>query len=640
MKKKLFLLIPLISFVVLVGFFIKDIIQIWPELFNGEELVAETLLEGMGWKGVIYLILIQACQMLLVFLPSEIIQVVSGATYGIWYGTLVCWGGLILGATMIYMLVNVFKIKVDTFKAQGENEELIKSLSIQKKSAFIVTLILFFLPAIPYGIICYFASGTKMKYPKYILCCVLGVLPSVLIDSLVGKAAISLINKYLWPIIIGFVLLMVFFLWLVKYITKRTTNKMLYGTPKPLMETVLSKKAMQNPKGFLTGVFYKVLPTIFRVKNKVVCDNKIKNFKSPYILLCAHLSKPDFVYASMALNKEEKPNIVANRYYFNKPMAYGIFDKAGVISKKLFTSDVACVKQIMKVQKNGNGVLMMPEGRLSIDGTNQTLPYGLGKLLKKLEVPVLGVIPHGAYFTGAKWMKRRHKGQVQIESKVILTAEELKQMEADEIERVCTEALSYDDFEWIKDKNIKFRSSNMLKGVEGILYHCPHCDSEFTLHGHKNKIICKNCHNEVLMNNKFEFINPPKENIKNIRDWYKYQIELEKQNILSPDFKMQCKVIAKSYEEYGKGLEKLGEGVCTLDKNGLSFECAENQEYNASINYLAMQSLLFGCGEDFETYINDRFYFFIPKDNKNVCVKWAICAEQMHRIKKQEENNA
>lgn len=640
MKKKLITIIPLTIFLIVLAIFIKDIIEIVPTIFKGETEITEVLLKEFGWRGVIYLIIIQACEMLLVFLPSEPIQVISGATYGIFYGTLVCWTGLILGATIIYLLVNVFKQDVKSFHGNSNSEEIIKALNQKNKSAFFITLILFFLPAVPYGVICYFASGTNMKYPKYILSCLIGVLPSVLLDSLFGRLAINSIGKYMWPLIIGFVFLMILFLWLVKAYTNKKVNKLLYGSSKPEIETKLNKRKINNPDSKLYRFLKRFLSRKYIKQNNVVCENHLDKISSPYILLSAHPSKQDFIYNHIAVGKNANLNIICNRYYFNFPILYKIFDKLGVISKKMFTSDTTCIKDIMKVSKDGGNLLMMPEGRLSINGTNLQIPFGLGKLLKKLKIPVYGVIPHGAYLSGAKWMKVKHTGMVEIETKTILLPDELETLTTDEIEQKCIDALKFDDFEWLKTKNITFKSKNLLKGIDGILYHCPHCHSEFNLVGDKNKIICTNCNSETIMNNRYEFENSPAENIKNIRDWYNYQVKIESERVKNADFEITCDVTAKTYNKFGKGLDTISDGKCKLNKNGLFFESNTDSTLNASVNFDTLKTLLFGCNEDFETYIDDKFYFFIPKGDKRICVKWAICSEEMHKYLEEENTQS
>lgn len=630
MKKRLWMLLPLACFIALLVVFIKDVIEIVPALNGGEDQLAEAL-SGLGIRGAITLVLIQASQMLLVFIPSEPIQVVAGATYGMWWGILVCWGGLLLGATIIYLLVNVLKMKTDNMVKTNASFGLISRISKRQRSAFMVTLILFFLPAIPYGIICYFASGTKIKFHWYILCCMIGVLPSVLLTTVLGSVIIGLISRFLWPVLIAFVVVMVAFLWLVSWYSKRKLNKMMYGEPKPLFDRVLSNRNVQKPDEGKFDMVYKLMKTYFGKKNNVkIYNDEIKELKPPYIVLSTHPSKPDFVYSCMSIAPIQ-PNIVANRYYFNNPILFKQFTKLGIIPKKLFTADTQCIKDMMKVIKNEGVVVMMPEGRLSIDGTNKEMPKGLGKLLKKLNVPVVLTKPHGAYLTGGKWMKTRRKGEIEVENKILFAPEQLAEMTAEEIDNKTYEEMAYDDFEWNKEKQIEYKGRNLLKGIEGILYICPNCNSQFSLKGHKNHIKCKHCGSVTHMNNKYEFTNPPIEGINNIRDWYNYQVEVEKQNIVRDDFVLSCEVKAKTYNKYGNGFDTIGKGLCIFNKDGLTYTTVKGKAHTAHVSCQDLSTLLFGCQEDFETYIDDKFYYFVPLKDKKVCVKWSICSELMHK---------
>ena len=116
MKKKLLYLIPIIAFLGLLAIFIVDIVNIWPQLTSGSEQAVEEALSQLGFRGGLVLALIQTMQVLIVFIPCEFVQIVSGVTYGIWWRSLVCWVGIVLGATIIYMLVNLFKVKNDSIK--------------------------------------------------------------------------------------------------------------------------------------------------------------------------------------------------------------------------------------------------------------------------------------------------------------------------------------------------------------------------------------------------------------------------------------------------------------------------------------------------------------------------------------------
>ena len=47
--------------------------------------------------------------------------------------------------------------------------------------------VLFVMPVVPFGAICYFGSSMKMSYRRYILTCVTGVIPSILSSIVLGN---------------------------------------------------------------------------------------------------------------------------------------------------------------------------------------------------------------------------------------------------------------------------------------------------------------------------------------------------------------------------------------------------------------------------------------------------------------------
>ena len=74
-----------------------------------------------------------------------------------------------------------------------------------------IVILLYVLPAIPYGIICFFAASIKMKYPKYILITGIGSIPSLVVDVCVGHIAMStswMVSIIIFAIIIVLLILM------------------------------------------------------------------------------------------------------------------------------------------------------------------------------------------------------------------------------------------------------------------------------------------------------------------------------------------------------------------------------------------------------------------------------------------------
>ena len=64
----------------------------------------------------------------------------------------------------------------------------------------IVVFVLYFLPAIPYGMICFFAATMGLKYPRYITVTTLGSIPSIIIG--VGLGHMAVVNSWVLSVCI------------------------------------------------------------------------------------------------------------------------------------------------------------------------------------------------------------------------------------------------------------------------------------------------------------------------------------------------------------------------------------------------------------------------------------------------------
>lgn len=372
----------------------------------------------------------------------------------------------------------------------------------------------------------------------------------------------------------------------------------------------------------------------FKIKNnvKLLKNKEVKKLKPPYVLLSPHPSKPDFVYNAMCVFPKRLNAIVA-RYYFYNTARKKLLEQLGCIPKSLFCADIETIKGTMEIIKKNGIILMMPEGRLSASGETEKMPGGLGKLIKKLKVPVVVTTINGAHLTGAKWMEKLRKGRIEVGSEIVLTVEDIMNMDDLMIEQKINEKIYYNDYEWNKTAKIEYRGKNLLKGLDNLIYICPNCKEEFSLETDKNIIQCKHCGFNVEMDNTYQFIKKDENYFDNINQWFKFQIEYEKEQIISKGLNMNTKVILKMPKKDSKRPVVVGEGTCYLNEEELRYEGTINKEIVTRIFKIKnIQALPFGCGEDFEIYHNNDFYYFAPIENKKQCVKWSITTEIAHNL--------
>ena len=155
-------------------------------------------LSNLGIRAYLVFGILSVLQVVITFIPAEPIQVMAGLSLGFWRGTLVCIIGIIIGNTIIYLLHKVYGQKLT--KYFKTNAEFDFETAAKSSKLAIIVIILGLLPAIPYGLIAFFAASLGIKYPRYMFLTVLGTIPSVFFD--VGMGHIAIASSWLISVIV------------------------------------------------------------------------------------------------------------------------------------------------------------------------------------------------------------------------------------------------------------------------------------------------------------------------------------------------------------------------------------------------------------------------------------------------------
>ena len=152
------------------------------------EQLQESLSE-LGYKGYVTFGILSMLQVVLTFLPAEPVQVMAGISFGLLKGGLICFVGVFVGNTIIYLLYKIYGDRLEQYFIK--NAEFDFDAARKSPKVAIVVFLLYFLPAIPYGLICFFTASLGNKYWKYILLTSLGAIPSIVIGVGLGHIAIA-----------------------------------------------------------------------------------------------------------------------------------------------------------------------------------------------------------------------------------------------------------------------------------------------------------------------------------------------------------------------------------------------------------------------------------------------------------------
>ena len=590
---------------------------IFDENVSNEELIE--LIKSMGIRGAIPIAIISMMQVVLTFIPSEPIQVLSGMGYGLIYGSLICLIGVFLGNSIIFL---AYKFFGDGLKKYFENNiELDWDKLRHSKKIALFVILLYLLPAIPYGLICFFAASLNIKYPRYIALTTLGAIPSIILDVGLGHMALSAS----W--IISLIVFIILVLLIVVLAIKRKqlfayVNKLIHKSHEPYKSDTIVRK-----HNWLVYFFDKIIFSLiikFKFKFRY---NKNAEVQGPCIVLCNHGSFYDFLFAALMLKKHRPHFISARLYFYNKKLAW-LLRASGVFPKSMFANDIENVQNCLRVIKSGKVLVMMPEARLSTVGKFEGVQDATYKFIKKMGVPVYTINLYGDYLACPKWGdKTRKKSVVNAELNLLYTAEQIQNTDLEQVKEKINSVLNYDEFKWLEENpKVAYKHKTLAVGLENVLNRCPKCNSEFTLKTENRTIICEHCGLKVNIDDRYQLSDDVK--FKNIAQWYEWQNEIIKNQILSdPDYKLTSKVELKLQSYDGKKLLRTaGFGICTLDRSGLTYVgTIDGEETVKKFDIKIIYRLLFGAGEDFEIYEGKQLYYFVPEDTRSA-VKWYVAS--------------
>ncbi len=619
-KLKIWLAIAFIAIFVGLMFFLfsGDNALILKSLFR-EDISREELrstLSSLGVKGYVTIALLSMLQVVFTFVPSEPVQVLSGMSFGFWRGGAICIAGVVLGNIVIYVLYKIYGQRLTEYFEN--NVEFDFELARTSSKVTLIILILYVLPAIPYGLICFFAASLNIKFPKYILLTTIGTIPSELLG--VGFGHVAIASSWIVSIIVLLVLIALLVL-LFKYKTvvfKKINDFM--------REDNAKKGEIKDANGLWLGTVILGSRLVVDTRIKVRLKNNVGRLQRPAIVLCNHGSFPDFVYAGRLLRKE-KPHFVAARLYFFNRKLNKLLRSLGTVPKSMFTADMENAKACTKILNKGGVLTMMPEARLSTVGRFEGIQESTYKFIQRFGVAVYTIRFHGNYLANPKWGKGIRKGAlVEGELNPLFAAKETKSLSLEEVQRRVDEALCYDEFAWLETQpQLTFKSKTLAEGLENILYRCPKCGAECSFTTEKNTLTCSNCGERAVLDNRYAFVdNKP---FANFAQWYDWQnAELEKEIAGNPDFTLKS-VVELRHAGTGKGLtRRAGEGVCLLNKEGLTYRGTEyDKEIEKHFPLSQIYRLLFGAGEDFEIYEGKEIWYFVPTERRS-CVIWYVAS--------------
>ena len=183
--------VGLIAFIALMGVIC---VLIWPyihELFEegGPQRVMNRVHQA-GPAGVFILLGIQFLQVVVAFIPGEVVQIAAGMIYGPWGGAAIILVGCVISSALIFQLVHrlgapfVQHMVSDKFVDKFQRFEQSGKLNV-------IVFILFLIPGLPKDVFTYIVPLTNMRMRTFLTLSTIGRIPGVAVSTYAANGIVE-----------------------------------------------------------------------------------------------------------------------------------------------------------------------------------------------------------------------------------------------------------------------------------------------------------------------------------------------------------------------------------------------------------------------------------------------------------------
>ena len=206
-RANIFKFAGLVAFIAIIAVIV---VIAWPyiaDVFSegGVDRLVERV-QNAGAAGVLILLGMQFLQIVVAFIPGEVVQLAAGLMYGPLWGSIIILIGCVISSSIVYKMVH--SLGAPFVQGMVSTEHLDKFKAFEESGKLdIVVFILFLIPGMPKDVFTYIVPLTNMPYKKFITLTTIGRIPGVVGSTYAAAGLAS--GEVVGPIVVLVVLAVV-----------------------------------------------------------------------------------------------------------------------------------------------------------------------------------------------------------------------------------------------------------------------------------------------------------------------------------------------------------------------------------------------------------------------------------------------
>lgn len=184
-RRKIIGIVILIGLIAFLGYLTWVITAKIIEIGSAPEDVKE-FIASFGYAGWLVALGLQFLQILVAFIPGELIETGMGYAFGAWLGTALCYAGLALGQTTVFLIIRKFGVRALGYFVSLEKLDRFVFLKNEKRLKQVI-FILFIIPGTPKDLFTYLAPLSPIGLSEFLVISLIARFPSIVSSTIGGN---------------------------------------------------------------------------------------------------------------------------------------------------------------------------------------------------------------------------------------------------------------------------------------------------------------------------------------------------------------------------------------------------------------------------------------------------------------------
>ena len=281
------------------------------------------------------------------------------------------------------------------------------------------------------------------------------------------------------------------------------------------------RKPWAKPRhAIITAIAGAILKPYSKINYGIKVDKFKEQGNRQYLVLANHQTGFDQFFVAFAFRGPLY--YVASEHIFSMGFVSKLLRWAvNPIPIKKQSTDVSAVMNCLRVAREGNSIVIFPEGNRTFSGKPAHINPAIAMLAKKMGLPIAFFKIEGGYGVNPRWSNTTRKGKMHAYVSRVLEPEEYKSLSDCEFVELINNELYVDE----ACVDGEYRSEKLAEYLERAIYYCPECNSLSTFESCNDEMECKKCGMKVryLPTKELEGINCERP-YRFVNDWYEAQL--------------------------------------------------------------------------------------------------------------------